>query len=98
MITDIYIVHNNHYIEKIINECESSIEPFIHYIDEGSKKGKSLAYKIKSNWGARQTPFVILYDKEDVIKALYSEADPDVITTLTKILKNGTIEDNECKD
>lgn len=85
--TDVYIVHNDPLVEKRVIESEYVSTPFIHFIDEGSLKGKKEAFKLKGAWGARLTPFVAVFDGEEIIKAFYSEADNDVIGSLIKYLK-----------
>ncbi len=85
--TDVYIVHNDPSVETRIEEADFSCTPFIHFIDEGSLKGKKEAFKLKGAWGARLTPFAAVFDKEEIIKAFYTEADSDVIGTLINYLK-----------
>lgn len=60
---------------------------FIETIDEGSRKEKKKAYALKSEWGAKETPFAVVMDGDKVIKAFYSEAG-NVIEDLTKYLND----------
>jgi len=47
----------------------------IQLIDSRTKKGKKEAWKLKSHWGAKIDPFVLVTNNENVpIKAFYSEA------------------------
>lgn len=45
---DIYIIHNNPSIKDIISNSEINSDAFYHFLDEGSLKEKSKAYKFKS--------------------------------------------------
>ena len=47
-----------------------------------SKEGKSKGYKLKSEFGARQDPFAVVYNKESPIKAYYSEDSDNIINDL----------------
>ena len=77
---DVFIVHNDPSIEKRIKEANIKTSPFIHFIDEGTLKGKKEAFK--GAWGAKMTPFAAIFEGEKIIKAFYSEADDDIIKSL----------------
>lgn len=83
---DVFIVHNDPSTEKRIKEANIKTSPFIHFIDEGTLKGKKEAFKLKGAWGARMTPFAAIFEGEKIIKAFYSEADEDVIKSLIDYL------------
>lgn len=85
---EVYIVHNDPEVEERVRAADIKADPFIHFIDEGTKKGKSAAYKLKSAWGARLTPFAAVFNGDEIVKAFYTEADKDVIGTLINYLKN----------
>lgn len=55
---------------------------FVETYDEGSYKEKKLAYKLKASCGARKTPFAAVFDGDELIKAFYTEADPNIIKSL----------------
>ena len=83
---DVFIVYNDPSVEKRIKEANIKSSPFIHFIDEGTLKGKKEAFKLKGAWGARMTPFAAVFKGEEIIKAFYSEADNDVIKSLIDYL------------
>jgi hypothetical protein len=86
---DVYIVHNSLDLkDKFTNEDINS-EFFIHFIDEGTLKGKKKAYKLKSLWGARLTPFACVYEGDKMIKGFWSETDNNIIQSLINYL-NGS--------
>ena len=79
---DVYIVHNDPSVERKVLDTLCKTNFFLHFIDEGSLKGKKEAFKLKGTWGARKTPFVAVFSNGNIIKAFYSEADDDVIKSL----------------
>lgn len=80
-ITDVYLVYSD--INDKIRLEEAETPPFfVHYYDTLSKEGKSKGYKLKSEFGARQDPFAVVYNKESPIKAYYSEDSNNVINDL----------------
>lgn len=83
---DVFIVHNDSSVEERVKEANIKSSPFIHFIDEGTLKGKKEAFKLKGAWGARMTPFVAVFEGEEIVKAFYSEADNDVIKSLIDYL------------
>ena len=86
MITDVIVVHNDPEVEKRIAEAKCKINPFIQFHAEYTKEGKANGYKVKNTYAAKLSPFILLLDKGTPIKALYTEADPDVVGTLINIL------------
>ena len=85
MITDVTIVYNNK--DQISNLGDTlKVSPFFTFIDESSRKGRKEAYALKSHWGARLTPFVVCYNKDNAIKVFYSETGEDVIKSLIDYL------------
>lgn len=63
---------------------------FLETYDEQDYKAKKMAYKIKASCGARLTPFAAVYEGDELIKAFYTEADKDIITSLTNYLNAST--------
>lgn len=83
----IIITYNNAaQIKEIKDSFKESL--IFHFIDSLSKKGKKEAWTLKSYWGARLDPFILVMNNEKVIKAFYSEADNNVIKSLIKYLDN----------
>ena len=84
---DIYIVHDNPNVEDIVWQVPTSLQPFFHFMDTGSKKDKSKAFKFKQDWGARMNPFCLISEGDKGIKAFYTESGEDAIQQLIKYLK-----------
>ena len=80
--TDVYLVYSDLNDRVRFEEAKISSSPFIHYIDADTREGKSQAYKLKSEFGARLNPFAVLYDGDSPIKAYYSEDSKDVVGDL----------------
>lgn len=54
--------------------------------DECTRTGKKEAWSLKSEWGARESPFALVTIDGKPIKAFYSEASKDVINDLLTYL------------
>lgn len=89
---DVYIVYNDPMFPEKIKSISVNNTPYLHFLDEQSKWDKKEAFQLKSEWGAKLSPFVIIYEEDIPKKAFYSEAD-DVLECLTNYLKEY---DNRC--
>ena len=85
MITDIIVIYNDPSVRDTIENLDFSFSVFIEYLDRGSRLSKKKAKELMEEWGATQLPFVILKDKDKVVKCLYTEA-TNVINELTDII------------
>lgn len=88
MVTVKFVYSNPSDADRILDANLSGI--FLELFDEGSYKEKKQAYKLKASCGARMTPFVAVYEGDELIKAFYSEADKDVLNSLINYLNEGT--------
>lgn len=84
---DIYIVHDNPNVEDLVWNIPTEINPFIHFLDIGSKKDKHKAFKFKQDWGARKTPFCLIESDGVPLKAFYSETGDSAINQLIEFLR-----------
>lgn len=82
---DIYIIGNKSLKDTIENSNINS-DAFFHFVDDSKEKRR--AYLIKSEWGARLSPFIALYEDNEMKKGFYSEDDKDVINTLINYLND----------
>ena len=83
MITDVYVVYNSiEQMKKVEDSFKDKESPTFHFIDALSNKTKKEAWSIKSHWAAKEDPFAIIMNGDKAIKAFYSEADDDIITSL----------------
>jgi len=68
------VIYDNAYDKKHLDLCKFKDKIFINYINFGTIKGRKEAYKIKSNYAAKENPFVeLLDDNNQLIKVFYSE-------------------------
>lgn len=84
MVTDVYIVYND---DKQLKEIgDTKVSPFFHFIDDRTFEGRKKAFKLKGSFSAKQSPFIVCYDKDKPVKAFYSEVDNNIIKSLTDYL------------
>lgn len=88
MVTVKFVYDNLADKNKILNADLSNV--FLELIDEGSFKEKKIAFKLKASCGARLTPFIAVYEKDELIKAFYTEADDNIIKSLIAYLHERT--------
>ena len=84
--TDIIVIYSDKSQLDRIGDT-SKYTPIFHFIDSLAKKSKKEAWRIKSYYGAKLDPFVVILDDEKPIKAFYTEAE-DVINSLIKYLNS----------
>lgn len=86
MSTEVVVIYSDYkQVEKVKDEVKTSLT--FNFIDITSKKGKKDGWAIKSYWGAKLDPFVVILDNEKPVRAFYTEAE-DVIDSLIKYLNN----------
>ena len=92
MVTVKFVYSNPSDADRILDANLSGIflEMFQTNLRLESYKEKKQAYKLKASCGARMTPFVAVYEGDELIKAFYSEADKDVLNSLINYLNEGT--------
>lgn len=60
------------------------------FIDIVTKKGKKDGWAVKSHWGAKLDPFILIEDNGKAIKAFYSEAG-NAVEDFLKYIQNEDI-------
>lgn len=85
MITDVYLVYNN---DEQINQIGDTLKvsPFFHFIDDRTREGKKEAFKLKSSWSSKVTPFALCTEGDKAVKAFYSETGENIIESLITYL------------
>ena len=76
----------------IVYNDPKQIEPIkdidgCQFIDILTKKGKKDGWAVKSHWGAKLDPFILIEDNGKVTKAFYSEAG-DAISEFLNYIEN----------
>ena len=69
---EVKIVYEDKKDREFLNLINSEIPYFIEFIN--CKEEPKEAYKLKSHWAAIKNPFVIVTDKDEILKVFYSDA------------------------
>ena len=88
MITDIFIAYTDEKVPEFIYNSDIPDGIYFHFYDELTRQGKKDAYKLKSHWGARQSPFAVVYSTDRPIKVFYTEDGDKVINDLIDFLEH----------
>lgn len=84
---DVHVIYNDdNVLTRIGGAYTFKASPFFHFIDDRTHVGKKDSWKIKGAFGAKLTPFVVVYEGEKPLKAFYSETGEDVIQSLINYL------------
>ena len=67
----VIVVFDNPKDKELIELVQFSTPFFIEFIDTLTKNGKKEGYTIKTEFGARKNPFVVIYDDEDKFKQCF---------------------------
>ena len=70
---NVIVVYNNDKDRELLESVDSKFPIFINFINYNTTKGRKESYKIKSEWGAKENPFVIVEEADKIIKVFYSE-------------------------
>jgi len=84
---ELVLVSSNLEDERRIVESEIVDNFYFTFIDSNSLYTKKLAYTIKSEWGARLEPFIIIKDKDKILRCFYSEKSDMVIDEALDFIK-----------
>lgn len=84
---EVTIVYSNKKDKEFLDLINLETPIFIKYVN--SISDKKSAYQIKSYWGAKLDPFVVIQEEDKIIKVFYSEKE-DAINQLINYL-NGSI-------
>lgn len=84
---ELVLVSSNLEDERKIVESEIIDKFYFTFIDSNSIYTKKMAYTIKSEWGAKCEPFVLIKDKDKVLRCFYSEESNRVIDNALEFIK-----------
>lgn len=85
MNTEAVVIYSDYkQVEKVKDEVKASLT--FNFIDITSKKGKKDGWAIKSYWGAKLDPFILIVRDGTPVKAFYSEDKKDPIEEAIKYL------------
>ena len=85
MNTEAVIIYSDYkQVEKVKDEVKTPLT--FNFIDITSKKGKKDGWAIKSYWGAKLDPFILIVKDGTPVKAFYSEDKKDPVDEAIKYL------------
>ena len=70
---EVTIVYDNKQDRKLVELIDTKLPFFVNFVDYNTTNGRKEAYQIKSHWGAKLNPFVVVQEGEEIIKVFYSE-------------------------
>ena len=82
------IVFDNDKDKELINLVNFSTPFFVEFIDARTKNGKSSAYKVKSEFGARMNPFVVVYNDEDKLESVFWSENQNACQSFVTVYKD----------
>lgn len=82
------IVFDNIKDKELIELVRFSTPFFVEYVDARTRDGKKEAYKIKSEFGAKKNPFVVVYDDEDKFISCFWSEDQNACQSFINLYKN----------
>ena len=84
---ELTLVSSNLEDEKKVLESPIVQRFYFKFIDSNSAYTKKEAYTLKSDWGARKEPFVLVKHKDKVLRCFYSEESSKVIDDALQFIK-----------
>lgn len=81
---EITIVGSNNIVDNIQSNINTLV--MFNFIDITTMKGKKKGWALKSHWGAKLDPFILITKNNVPIKAFYSEDKKDIINETIKYL------------
>jgi hypothetical protein len=85
-IFDITVVLNNDQDLKYLMNSNTKIKPYLTIYDERYLDDKKKAYSVKNEYGARETPFVLIFKDGKYLNAIWKESTEDPIKELISFL------------
>ena len=74
--------------ERKILESEIVDKFYFTFLDSNSVYTKKQAYALKTDWGAKKEPFILVKDKDKVLRCFYTEEDNEVIDKSLEFIKS----------
>lgn len=68
------VVYDDKRDRELLELVDSKFPIFIHYINFNTTDGRKEAFRVKSHWAAKTNPFVVVEEREEIIKVFYSES------------------------
>lgn len=84
---ELILVSSNLEDEKKILESEIVDKFYFTFLDSNSIYTKKQAYTLKTDWGAKKEPFILVKDKDKVLRCFYAEESNKVIDKSLEFIK-----------
>ena len=84
---ELTLVSSNLEDEKKVLESPIVDRFYFKFIDSNSVYTKKEAYALKSDWGSKKEPFIIVKYKDNVLRCFYSEKNNKVIDEALEFIK-----------
>lgn len=86
----VIVVYSNPKDKELIELVEFLTPFFIEFIDIKTKNGKKEGHRIKSEFGARKDPFIVVYDNEDKFKQCFWSENGSAVHAFINTYKYGS--------
>lgn len=83
---DVIAVLNNDQDVKYLMNSDFKVTPYLTIYDERYRDSKKKAWALKSEYGAKETPFIEIKVDGQFVKAIWREACEDPLKELTEFL------------
>ena len=68
---------------------DSNVDNFYFtFLDIRSVLSRKQAYQLKSDWGAKENPFAVVKNKDEVLRCFYAESKKDVVDDALNFIKS----------
>ena len=84
---ELILVSSNLEDEKKILRSEIVDKFYFTFLDSNSVYTKKQAYALKTDWGAKKEPFILVKDKDKVLRCFYTEESNKVIDKSLEFIK-----------
>ena len=82
------VVYEDKRDKELLELVEIPTPFFIEYVDTNTKSGKKEGYRIKSEFGARKNPFIVIYDNEDEFVQCFWSENSNAVQSFINVLKS----------
>jgi len=84
---ELILVSSNLEDERRVIESNIVDKFYFKFIDSNSAYTKKEAYTLKTDWGAKKEPFVMVKNKDKVLRCFYSENSDKVVDEALEFIK-----------
>jgi hypothetical protein len=89
---DVFVVIDTDKDLRKLMTMETKVNPYLTIYDDRYREDKKKAWALKSEYGARENPFVLIHKDGQFDKVIYHEATEKVIDELINYFNNVSLE------